>query len=282
MLMIEEVSITTEDKIAITLTRYTPPQANDKIVLINAAMGVRQNYYADFAKFLCERGFVVVTWDYRGIGKSRVGSLRGVHADYLTWADLDQSAVIAWIRQHYPTQKLLAVGHSLGGQIPALTRHYQDFAGIYSVASQSGYWRLWDGYGKARMWVLSHILLPLLPVFWGYFPSPLVGMGQEIPSAAARTWAKGIRSRKYMRDLYPHHHFDDLRIPVHLVSFSDDDYAPKKAVDDFATFFGNAQVTRQEIAPKDIGQTSIGHFGYFRQKVGGALWADAATWLATH
>jgi len=243
MPMPAEITITTEDNHLLILTHLEPTTSNGRVVLINAAMGVRQSYYADFAQFLCEHGFVVVTWDYRGIGKSRLGSLRGLHADYMTWADLDQTAIIEWIRQQYPSEKLFTVGHSLGGQIPALTRHYLEFAGIYGVAAQSGYWRLWEGFARARMWVLSHFLLPVLPIFWGYFPSSLIGMGQEIPSGAARTWAKGIRSPRYMRDLYPRHHFDDLQIPVHLLNFTDDDYAPKRAVDEFGTFFGHATVT---------------------------------------
>ena len=42
-------------------------------VLVVPAMGVVQQYYADFAHWLAARGYFVVTFDYRGIGRSRRG-----------------------------------------------------------------------------------------------------------------------------------------------------------------------------------------------------------------
>ncbi|HNK18620.1 MAG TPA: alpha/beta hydrolase, partial [Piscinibacter sp.] len=40
-------------------------------VLIGGAMGVRQDYYRPFAEWLARQGFVVASFDYRGMGESR-------------------------------------------------------------------------------------------------------------------------------------------------------------------------------------------------------------------
>ena len=58
-------------------------------VLVVPAMGVEQQYYAAFAHWLAARGYFVVTFDYRGMGHSRRGSLRRLKADVLTWAEQD-------------------------------------------------------------------------------------------------------------------------------------------------------------------------------------------------
>ena len=58
-----------------------------------AAMGVPQSFYAAFARWLAAEGFHAATFDYRGMGRSRRGSLRDVEADILTWAEQDTAAV---------------------------------------------------------------------------------------------------------------------------------------------------------------------------------------------
>ncbi|MFN9105650.1 MAG: serine aminopeptidase domain-containing protein, partial [Betaproteobacteria bacterium] len=67
-------------------------------VLIAPGMGIEQHFYAAFAQWLAEQGFLVVTFDYRGIGHSRPPqyrrSLRGFEADVMTWARRDCAAMI--------------------------------------------------------------------------------------------------------------------------------------------------------------------------------------------
>ena len=62
------------------------------VVLIPAAMGVKQQFYAPFVEF-CEHGFAVLSFDYRGMGESLppqfADSLRGFDADIDDWAELD-------------------------------------------------------------------------------------------------------------------------------------------------------------------------------------------------
>ena len=60
-------------------------------------MGVRQDYYADFAAWLARQGYVALTLDYRGMGASRPHdkrrSLRGFDADLFDWADDIDAAI---------------------------------------------------------------------------------------------------------------------------------------------------------------------------------------------
>ena len=59
------------------------------IVVIHSATGVQACYYARFARWLAGLGATVVTFDYRGIGKSRFKSTEDLKAG---WALLHNSA----------------------------------------------------------------------------------------------------------------------------------------------------------------------------------------------
>ena len=84
--------------------------------MIQAATGVKQEYYARFAAYLAGRDFTVLTFDYRGIGRSRPASLRGFTATMSDWALLDAAAALDFLESNSHAGKILAVGHSFGGQ----------------------------------------------------------------------------------------------------------------------------------------------------------------------
>ncbi|MFY7778034.1 MAG: serine aminopeptidase domain-containing protein, partial [Elstera sp.] len=58
------------------------------VVTIHCATAVHSRYYARFAAWLAAKGFDVLTYDYRGIGGSHPGRLRGFAADWIDWARL--------------------------------------------------------------------------------------------------------------------------------------------------------------------------------------------------
>ncbi|MEM8931402.1 MAG: alpha/beta hydrolase, partial [Acidobacteriota bacterium] len=49
-------------------------------LVVNSGTGIPRRFYARFAAHAAARGFVVLTYDYRGIGGSRPNSLRGFEA----------------------------------------------------------------------------------------------------------------------------------------------------------------------------------------------------------
>ena len=110
-------------------------------VLIGGAMGVRRDY-RPFAEWLARRGFVVASFDYRGMGESRPAgaSLREVDVDLFDWA-ADTDTVIEALAERAGGLPIVLIGHSLGAQLPGLLRHRDRLAGLLSVAAGSGYWR---------------------------------------------------------------------------------------------------------------------------------------------
>src|SRR5262249_14347607 len=64
-------------------------------MLVAPAMGVRQEFYEPVARFFARNGVHVLTFDYRGMGASRRGSLRAFDADVVDWAAKDFDAMLA-------------------------------------------------------------------------------------------------------------------------------------------------------------------------------------------
>lgn len=96
---------------------YRPAGEPRGYLLIVPAMGVEQRFYAPFAAWLAERGYLAITFDYLGMGQSRNGSLRGLEVDVLGWARHDCSAMLAAALAESGSKPLYWIGHSLGGQI---------------------------------------------------------------------------------------------------------------------------------------------------------------------
>ena len=144
---------------------------------MHPATGVPQQYYGRFAAYLAERGFTVLTFDYRGIGRSRPATLKGFAARMRDWAELDGAAALDFLEREAGGAKLVAVGHSFGGQAFGLLPRPERLSAAVVVGSQSGYWRNWPPLGRTWMWAATHLMLPLLSRLLGYFPSSKLGFG---------------------------------------------------------------------------------------------------------
>lgn len=64
--------------------RRALPDIQRPVVILNAATSVHCRHYSRFAAYLFANGFDVITYDYRGIGESRRGSIKGLNA---SWTD---------------------------------------------------------------------------------------------------------------------------------------------------------------------------------------------------
>jgi predicted alpha/beta hydrolase len=168
------MTLTAADGYRLSATLYG--EASDQPVLILPATGVPQGYYAKFASWLAGRGFQVLTFDYRGIGKSLHGDVRAVRARMRDWALLDAAAAMQFLLSN-GASGIKVVGHSFGGQALGLLPCPERISGALIVGSQSGYWRNWPLLGQAWMWPVTHLALPGLARLRGYFPGSRLGFG---------------------------------------------------------------------------------------------------------
>lgn len=242
------------------------------VLLVNGATGVRQQYYARFASWAAGQGATVLTWDYRGIGESRPHRLKGFEGSMRDWGRADLEGVLRFAKQEWTGRPLVAIGHSVGGQLLGMPESNELYARAVTVGSQFGSWQLWPAPRKWAMAGLWYGLMPGVTKALGYFPGQL-GIGADLPANVALEWARWCRSRDFfLAHGVAREGYARLKIPLLSFSFSDDSYAPKAAVDALHSLYVNANVTRLHLTPKDVGVKAVGHFGFFRDTFRASLW----------
>lgn len=106
----------TRDGLRLALTHWPLPagQAPVGVACLVHGLGEHAGRYAHVARFLNGAGWAVVAYDHRGHGRSP-GPRGGLAQDDDLLHDL--AAVIDTLRQAYPAQRLLLIGHSMGGLV---------------------------------------------------------------------------------------------------------------------------------------------------------------------
>ncbi len=277
----ESFRVRTRDGYELGATLFAPEGAPRAIVLVASAMGVRRTFYARFAAYLADAGLAVLTLDYRGIGDSRPTTLRGFDPSLHDWAELDLTAAVEELRKRFPDVPLAWVGHSVGGQLMGFVENANVAAALF-VGSQSGYWKHWDGVERLKMAALWHAAIPGVVPIAGYFPSKHFGLGEDIPAGVAREWATWGRDPDY---LLVHARersggeFLRYRGPLRAIAFTDDDFAPRRAVEALVDCYPFARSEVVVVRPSDVGAKKIGHFGFFSTDVRATLWDESRDWI---
>jgi predicted alpha/beta hydrolase len=286
-------TVAASDGFELSVTTFGDPRTATAGVLIAPAMGVEQQYYAAFAQWLAGQGYFAVTFDYRGIGRSRPSqyrqSLRGFQGDVFTWAQRDCAAMVAFMDARLadwrPQRPLLWVGHSLGGQILALVPNRERVAAMVTIAVGSGYWRENAGKLKTYVWWLWFVAAPLSLRLYGYFPGRRLRKIGDLPAGVMQQWRTWCLNREYVVGAEGDEvraEYARVKTPILSLSFTDDEFMSLANTRSLHSFYSGAPREMKRIAPGEIGVRRIGHFGFFRSKFADTLWAQAAQWLAAH
>lgn len=242
--------------------------------LIVPAMGVPQRFYAAFGGWLALHGIHATTFDYRGTGESRRGSLRGFEADILTWARQDTTAALARVTSRAGDAPLYWIGHSLGGQILPFVGGIARITRIVTVASGSGYWRENSPGLRWRAPFLWHMLVPGATAVTGYFPGKHLGVLGDLPRGVITQWRQWCLNAEYAVGVEPsaREAYAAVRTPIVSLSFTDDEYMSAENIASLHGFYVNAPRELKRFAPADVGEDRIGHFAFFRERYQRSLW----------
>ena len=265
----------------LTGTLFEPEEPLGQSLLISSATGMLRKFYAAFSKHFASRGYTVLTFDYWGIGDSG-GSpeeLKKNGCNLIHWGANDQAGAVRFLKSLHPENNLSLVTHSIGGQICGFNPEHPDIDRILMVASQTGYWGLFRGWHKFKMWWFWHGMIPLLSPLYGYFPARHLGLFENLPREMAYQWSRWGKQPDYMMAFRDDHYlFESLKMPILSLSFPADPLAPPATVDWLAQQYPNAEVTRVHYTREG---NHPGHFGYFRPKFEKTLWEYTHKWI-TH
>jgi predicted alpha/beta hydrolase len=274
-----ELAIPTTDGRRLTALLHEPVSEPVAQVVIHGATATPQRYYGSFARHLAWRGFRVLTYDYRGIGRSRQGPLADERVTMDGWID-DAAAAQRWLTDRDPARPLLAIGHSFGGQIAAAVDADHQPRGLLLVGSGSGFWRGYAPAQRPRLWLTWKLAMPLLGRAFGYIPG-WTGLGEDLPLGVARQWARWCLSPDYFASERP-----ELRERlaaydgrVLALGFADDGFAPEGSVRWLVQQLRRARVEHRQLRPQDMDLPELGHFGAFRATAAMTLWPRLVAFL---
>ncbi|MEW6342009.1 MAG: alpha/beta fold hydrolase [Paraburkholderia sp.] len=281
---VESVTLLAEDGYRLAARKYVADEPARAHLIVAGATGVPQGFYQRFAVYARERGFTVLTLDYRGIGLSRPEKLKQLNMSYLDWGRLDLAAAVDEMAQ--PRIPLFIVGHSFGGHAFGLLPNHRKVAGLYTFATGAG-WHGWMPRRESlRVRLLWHLVLSPLTLWKGYTPGKMLGIGEDLPAGVFWQWRHWCR--------FPHYFFDDPAMPgmseqyatvtsrIVAANALDDLWALPRSRNAFMQAYRNASLSYVDIDPQRF-DGNIGHMGYFREK-SKPLWDEVlacfANWMA--
>ena len=261
--------------------RFEPSLAPKACIVIASAMAVPQSFYAVFARYLAARGYAVWTFDYRGIGESLVGSMRGVKADLTDWVVRDYDAVVNVAADAYPGTPVFAVGHSFGGQCAPLLPSRARLAGLINVAVGSGSRRHNAASIRRTAPFLWYALVPLLCPLFGYFPGARIGVIGDVPTGAMRQWRRWCLTLDYILSGEPgaREAYASAEFPVLGLTFADDELLREEGSRMLHAAYLKRPADYRLIAPAQFGLKRIGHFGFFKPQSEAPLWPLVTAWI---
>ena len=283
-----KVAIKSRDGVSsrITVFRNANPQA--PVAVIMPAMGVKASFYIPLAGALVTQGLNVVTADLRGHGESGIRAGRRTDFGYREMVRYDWPCIMLQIKNLFPDSFKIILGHSLGGQISILymAANPGEIDRLILVAAPSLYFRDWpfsnsfSPFNSLFLLFSTHVFL-LVARGLGHFPGRRIGVGGNEAMRLIGDWAKIVRTGRYDM-INPSVDYDALtrllRLPVLGISFSDDGFAPRRAVDRLCAKMPCTDLTRWHIAPHDLGCAQLGHFWWVKQSE--QLAKRISTWLA--
>lgn len=269
--------ILTEDGFKITALILKPSVSKPKAVIqFHSGTVTKKEYYLKLASYLAEQNYIVVLFDYRGVGESKPESLKGFDMSISDWGRYDSVAVADWIRNSYPNLSVHLIAHSMGGQIYGMMRNWDVFDKVIFLNTSSGNFNKFSPITyKWKVKLPAMILFPILNRVLGFIPGSL-GLGEDWPKGVAEDWYRNSKMNglmpKYLHKKTGLSYYQHINRKVTAWYFADDSMSTLETVDELPLSYPKAIINIKTIHPSDVGLEKIGHFGLFKQKAEAILW----------
>lgn len=264
----KELILKTPDHFPLSVKIFEPEISNGKLLLINSATGVKQQIYFSFAKYLAEKGFTVITYDYRGIGESKPKKMNGFKASMRIWGTVDFKTVTNFIKKEYAGFDKFCLGHSVGALILGMNADSQIFKKFIFVATQDAYLGNLNFKVAVAGLLGFGIALPIMTHFLGYFPANRFGLGESLPKGVAFDWQTLILNKKSTKRLYETNEADfskNLYQPTFIIHAEDDSWVTQKGMRNLMkTTYPHLKTTYREVKISESDKSEIGHVNFFR------------------
>lgn len=273
----EKKVITTQDGYKITALVLTPKNSSPKSVIqFHSGTVTKKEFYLKLAIYLVTQNFIIILFDYRGVGESKPKSLKGFEMSITDWGRQDANAVTSWIKTEYPLLKIHLLAHSMGGQIYGLMHEWNAFEKIIMLTTSSGNFNKFAPllYKWKIKWP-TIILLPSIIKVFSYLPGKF-GVGEDWPKGVALDWIKNSKDNglmpNYLHMKVNQSYFKQIDKKITAWYFTDDPISTSATIKELSLSYPKAKLNIKTIHPKEVELDSIGHFGLFKTKAKNRLW----------
>lgn len=263
----EKLILTTQDQIHLTAYLFKPENDNGKIIVINSATGVKQQVYFSFAQFFAEKGFTVITYDYRGIGLSKPQKMRNFKASMRMWGSEDFRTITEFVANNFPDYQKFCLGHSVGALIIGMNEKSEIFERFVFVATQNAFIGNLKWNTKLEAFFGFGLAQPFFTELFGYFPAHWFGLGESLPKNCAYDWRTLILNRKSTGKLLlkTNDYSKKLNQKVLVLYAEDDVWLTEKGVKSLiGDVYSNLKPTYRLLKTSESEKGEIGHVNFFR------------------
>jgi predicted alpha/beta hydrolase len=248
---------------------FRADEAAAPVVICLPAMGVRGRYYVKFAQALSRAGLHAITSDLRGIGSSSVRASRACDFGYKEILDLDMPPLLHAVRERFPANTRLLLGHSLGGQLSALylSAHPDAAAGVILIAACNVHYKGWPAPMSWRVLGMA-VLLRMLGAALGHVPAGKLGFAGNEARTVIVDWSNNCFSGRYIVANSDHdyeHSLKQMAKPILAMSFESDNLAPPRSVDNFLGKLAASRVTTRHFSHNHPGLEKARHFDWAKR-----------------
>ncbi|CAN5610800.1 alpha/beta fold hydrolase [soil metagenome] len=180
----EALELRTSDGISLSCTLHAPSKRSlGDVVLVHGAFSRQSSFTwsGGLADFFRDAGYRVVTFDFRGHGKSGTAASRGGAWSYDDLVRRDLPAVVESLRSRRARGPLWVVGHSLGGHVALAAQSTGRIEADAIVTIGSTLWREQNEPSRG-LWLAKRLILRGFVTTaerMGFFPARRFRLGSD-------------------------------------------------------------------------------------------------------
>jgi predicted alpha/beta hydrolase len=272
----EKLKIFAADGYALSALFLEPRKHPMGTIILSAATGVKKEFYLNFARFLCAHGYRVLLYDYRGIGESAPPDLKKSPIFMHEWGTLDMNAVLNYVVIKKGCSGIIWLGHSIGAQLIGFLENKHHVRKVVAINAAVGYWKYFPYPTKILIWLLWHVVSPVMIQCYGYGVMKKIGWGENLPRNTLVEWRGWCTSKNYymnfLKEKTGSDRFYDFTIPITAIYASDDYIANDRSAPLMMQFFPNAPCRLIKLDVHKYTEQKVGHTGMFRKRFESILW----------
>ncbi|MCP4414350.1 MAG: alpha/beta fold hydrolase [Gammaproteobacteria bacterium] len=266
------LNITTNDAHSFNISCYGQQDA-EKVLLFFPAMGVEARYYRHWARTMAVQGYLCCISDFRGHGTSNIRPKSGIDFGYQQMIEEDMHSSVENVLNFAEADSLYLGGHSLGGQLSCLyagtrSNELSWLSGLLLIASCTIHHSGWPGMYGFGMRLIPWFFTVLAKVL-GYFPGHRLNFAGREAKQQILDWAQSgndglYQPLGYQTELEPQ--MEKVQVPLLTISFEDDLYAPRGAVEDLLAKMSGCMIYRQHLKADQYPKAILDHFSWARKQ----------------